>query len=256
MRLFTPTALLFCLFVQGSVSASDLDKERRWAEQIVDALLDGEAVYLDDGRSEFLAIETESATGAAGKAAVIMHGTGVHPDWPTVVLPLRVGLTESGWHTLSIQLPVLANEAEHADYLPVYQWVPGRIDAAVAYLREKGFDTVVLVAHSQGAGMAAHYLSGEHRPVEGFVAVGLSGGIAGGAMDNLAKLGRIGEPTLDLYGSADLEEVLADAAAKAARAQAANADYTQQQVEGADHFFDGEEEALLDAVNAWLDARF
>lgn len=256
MRTFLLTTVLLCLVAHGGASASDLDKERRWAEQIVDALLDGEAVYLDDGRSEFLAIETESATDGSRKAAVVIHGTGVHPDWPTVVLPLRVGLTESGWHTLSIQMPVLPNEAEHADYLPVYRWVPGRIDAAVAYLREKGFETVVLVAHSQGAGMAAYYLSGEHRPVAGFVAVGMSGGIPGGAMDNLAKLGRIEEPTLDLYGSADLEEVLAAAAAKASRAQAVNADYSQRRVEDADHFFDGEETDLLDAVNSWLDARF
>jgi pimeloyl-ACP methyl ester carboxylesterase len=256
MRPVTALLLTVCLLAQGSVLGSDLDKERRWAEQIVDALLDGEAVYLDDGHSEFLAIETESATEGDARAAVVMHGTGVHPDWPTVVLPLRVGLTETGWHTLSIQLPVLANEAEHADYLPLYPQVPARIDAAVGYLRDRGLETIVLVAHSQGAGMAAYYLSGADRPVDGFVAVGMSAGIPGGAMDNLAKLGRIQQPLLDLYGGEDLEGVLASAAARASSAQASNPDYTQQRVEGADHFFDGEEAALLDAVNAWLDARF
>jgi pimeloyl-ACP methyl ester carboxylesterase len=255
MRALITATLLACSLLLPA-AASDLDKEKRWAEQIVDSLLDGEAVYLNDGRSEFLAIETASAADGGSKAAVVMHGTGVHPNWPTVVLPLRVGLTESGWHTLSIQMPVLANEAEHGDYLPVYEWVPGRVDAAVAYLREKGFATVVLVAHSQGSGMAAYYLSGEHSPVEGLVAIGMSGGIPGGAMDNLAKLSSIREPMLDLYGSADLPEVLENAASKAGAARAVNPDYTQQVVEGADHFFEGEEGELLDAVNAWLDQRF
>ena len=235
-------------------SASDLEKEARWAEQIVDALLDGEAVTLDDGRGDFLAIETESTDGESRKAAVVMHGTGVHPNWPTVVQPLRVGLTESGWHTLSIQMPVLANEAEHGDYADIYDWVPGRIDAAVRYLRDKGADKVVLVGHSQGATMAVYYLSRAHAPVDGFVAIGMSGGIAGGPMDTLAQLPKLDLPVLDLYGSEDLPEVLASAAQR--REAATSGDYTQQTVDGADHFFDGEETQLLEAVTGWLSPRY
>ena len=135
------------MIIAPLAGASDLDKEKRWADQVVESLLDGEAVYLNDGRADFLAIETESTGGDLNKAAVVMHGTGVHPNWPTVVLPLRVGLTESGWHTLSIQMPVLANEAEHAEYAAIYDWVPGRLDAAIGYLRAKGVkcDNVVSI---------------------------------------------------------------------------------------------------------------
>lgn len=246
----------FVLVCGTGALASDLGKEKRWAEQIVDALLDGEAVYLDDGRGEFLAIETASADGSVSKAVVVMHGTGVHPDWPTVVQPLRVGLVESGWHTLSIQMPVLANEAEHAAYAAIYDWVPGRIDAAVRYLRDKGFETVVLLAHSQGSTMTAYHLSRSAAPVQGFVAVGMSGGIAGGPMDTLAHLPTLSVPVLDLYGGKDLPEVMDSAPARAAQAAKSGSDYTQQRIQGADHFFDGEESELLDAVNAWLTARF
>lgn len=236
--------------------ASDLDKEKRWAEQVVDALLDGEAVYLDDGRAKFLAIETPSAVDGQQKAVVVMHGTGVHPNWPMVVAPLRVRLTESGWHTLSIQMPVLANEAAHEDYAPIYDWVPGRIDAAVAYLRDKGFAKVVLLAHSQGSTMTAYHLSLPHQPVDGFIAIGMSSGQAGGPMDALARLSGIKEPMLDLYGSEDLPEVLATAAARAQQAGGRDKDFTQKRVDGADHFFEGEEDDLLDAVESWLDARY
>lgn len=247
---------LGCLVLLATGHASDLDKERRWADQVVEALLDGEAVYLNDGRADFLAIETASSNGDSRKAAVIMHGTGVHPNWPTVILPLRVGLTESGWETLSIQMPVLANEAEHADYAAVYDWVPGRINAAITYLRDKGFDKIVLIAHSQGSTMTVFYLSQQHRPVEGFVAIGMSGGIAGGPMDTLTQLPRVKTPTLDLYGSEDLPEVVNSAGDRAARAAEARNDYTQLRVQGADHFFDGEETELLEAVNSWLNQRY
>ena len=245
-----------CMTMVSVVCASDLEKEKRWADQVVDALLDGEALYLNDGRGEFLAIETEGVSGNGRKAAIVMHGTGVHPNWPTVVLPLRVGLTESGWHTLSIQMPVLANEAEHAEYAAIYDWVPGRIDAATAYLRDKGFETIVLIAHSQGATMTAFYLSRPHAKVDGFVAIGMSAGITGGPMDTLAQLPGVMTPTLDLYGSGDLPEVLASVSDRAAAAGRAGGDYSQQEVAGADHFFDGEETELLDAVNGWLDQRY
>ncbi len=252
------TALLFATFTLLTIPAvaSDLEKEGRWAEQVVDALLDGEAVYLNDGRGDFLAIETESADGELRKAAIVMHGTGVHPNWPTVVLPLRVELTQSGWHTLSIQMPVLPNEAEHAEYAKIYDWVPGRLDAAIDYLRDKGFDKIVLIAHSQGSTMTSYYLSEAPKPVDGFVAIGMSGGIAGGPMDSLAQLPTYKLPMFDLYGSEDLPEVLASADQRAAQAKQSGGDYTQQMVDGADHFFEGEENELLDAVNAWLDARF
>ncbi len=256
MRALSLIATMFCLLFCVAVQASDLEKEKRWAEQVADALLDGEAVTLDDGRAAFLAIETASAGGDSRKAAIVMHGTGVHPNWPTVVLPLRVGLTESGWHTLSIQMPVLANEAEHAEYAKIYDWVPGRLDAAVDYLRGKGFEKVVLIAHSQGSTMTAYYLAGEHRQVDAFVAVGMSGGVPGGPMDTLARLPALTLPMLDLYGSEDLPEVLASATERASQAAKAGGDYTQQRIEGADHFFDGEEAELLAAVNAWLDQRF
>lgn len=256
MRSTPVLTAVVCLLLSWAVQATDLDKERRWADQVADSLLDGEAVYLSDGRADFLAIETPSADPGARKAAIVMHGTGVHPNWPTVVLPLRVGLTGSGWHTLSIQMPVLANEAEHAQYAGIYDWVPGRIGAAISYLRGKGFGTVVLVAHSQGSTMTVFYLSGEPAPVDGFVAVGMSGGIPGGPMDTLAQLPAVKVPILDLYGSEDLVEVLDSASARAAQARKGPGGYSQQVVAGADHFFDGEEAELLEAVNAWLDKRF
>lgn len=256
MRAIQGVILFIGLIAFGPLLASDLAKEKRWAEQIVDALLDGEAVELNDGRTDFLAIETASTDVDSRRAAVVVHGTGVHPNWPTVVLPLRVDLTQDGWHTLSIQMPVLDNEAEHAAYAAIYDWVPGRIDAAIDYLRDKGFENIVLIAHSQGATMTAYYLSLEKRPVDGFVAVGMTGGIPGGPMDSLAQLPRLGVPMLDLYGGQDLPEVLSSAEQRASQARKGGFDYTQRQVVAADHFFDGEEAELLAAVREWLGERY
>ncbi|RKZ55324.1 MAG: DUF3530 domain-containing protein, partial [Gammaproteobacteria bacterium] len=157
IRTFTGLIFVSFFFLAPGVSASDLDKEKRWADQVVDAILDGDAVWLNDGKNNFLGIYTE-AEEDKGRAVIVMHGTGIHPDWQQVIQPLRVGLTEDSWNTLSIQMPVLANEAEYIDYAQLYDEVAPRIDAAIKYLKDNGIKEIVLLGHSQGSSMTAYYL--------------------------------------------------------------------------------------------------
>jgi len=124
--------------------ASDLAKEKRWADQVVDAILDGDAVWLNDGTSEFLGIYTEAEEDKS-RAVIVMHGTGIHPDWQQVIQPLRVGLSEHNWNTLSIQMPILPNEAEYPEYAPLYDEVAPRINAAIKYLQDNDFKIFVTV---------------------------------------------------------------------------------------------------------------
>ncbi|MBT3263087.1 MAG: DUF3530 family protein [Acidiferrobacteraceae bacterium] len=94
--------------------ASDLGKEQRWREQVADSIMDGEEVdVMVDGRGVF-GIYTE-ATNGSNKGMIVVHGTGIHPDWQQVVQPIRVAMTEYGWHTLSIQMPILHNDAKYEE---------------------------------------------------------------------------------------------------------------------------------------------
>ena len=249
IRLFLMSLLVF----SGNAQASDLAKEKRWADQIVDAILDGEAVWLNDGTSEFLGIYTE-AEEDQGRAVIVMHGTGIHPDWQQVVKPLRVGLIEHNWNTLSIQMPILPNEAEYAEYAPLYDEVAPRIDAAIDYLHKNGSKDIVLIGHSQGAAMGAYYLSTTKRDVNGFVAIGMGAFADDVRMDSINSLEKITVPVLDIYGDDDLEDILksVDARAKAAK-QAGNKRYTQVKVAGSNHFFDGKEDELVETVADWLE---
>ncbi len=239
------------LLISSGLQASDIAKEKRWAEQVVDAIMDGEAVWLNDGANKFLAIHTEAEDNAT-KAVIIMHGTGVHPDWPQVVQPLRVGLIEHGWNTLSIQMPVLANEAEHEEYAPLYDEVAPRIDAAIAYLKKTGIKDIALIGHSQGALMAAYYLSTSKQKIKGFVAIGLSGIAKDVRMNGARSIEKIRLPMLDLYGKEDLEGVRGSIKQRASASKAAANDrYSQLEIAG-NHFYDGHDQALVAAVAAWL----
>ena len=50
---------------------------------------------------------------------MVVHGLGIHPNWAQVIQPLRVALSEKSWHTLSMQMPVLANDKEASEYMPL-----------------------------------------------------------------------------------------------------------------------------------------
>lgn len=253
IRLFIAGFMVF----QVSAHASDLAKEKRWADQVVDAILDGDAVWLNDGKSDFLGIYTP-AEEDQGRAVIVMHGTGIHPDWQQVIQPLRVGLTEHNWSTLSIQMPILANDAEYIDYAPLYDEVAARVDAAISYLKKQGAKKIVLIGHSQGSAMTAYYLasaylSGGRQDVDGFVAIGMAAFADDVRMNSIKSLEKITLPVLDLYGSEDLESILASVGQRAAAAKkAGNKNYSQIKISG-NHFFDGHEDALLETVAGWLE---
>ncbi|MEA3641819.1 MAG: alpha/beta fold hydrolase, partial [Lamprobacter sp.] len=187
------------------------------------------------------------------QAAVIVHGIGVHPNWPQVVYPLRVGLPEQGWSTLSLQMPVLPNDANAADYAALMDEVAPRLDAAIAFLRAQGEDRIAIVAHSLGATMSNHYLANHPQAVAAFVAIGLSSGSQHAGLDNADLIGRVAVPTLDLFGQHDLEAVVSGAPSRA-EAAGGNAGYRQVQVAGADHFFDDQEAGLIEIISDWLNA--
>jgi pimeloyl-ACP methyl ester carboxylesterase len=245
------TTLAQATSTQAEITGSDLAKEERWRDQIVDSLMDGDAVDLEAGDVTFLGIYTEAETDT-GRGAIIVHGIGIHPNWPQVVYPLRTDLPGDGWSTLAIQMPVLPNEATDADYAPLIAESAPRLDAAVAYLKEQGAQRIAIIAHSLGATMVNAYLADHPEAVDAYVAVGMSSAGQQAGRDNVALVNRITTPMLDLFGENDLDAVVSGADART-KAAGNNPGYHQAQIPEADHFFDGQEVALVETVVQWLD---
>ena len=242
------------LLTPAGATNSDVGKERRWADQVVDSLLDGDEAWLiDDLGHEFLGIFTEGDADS-GHAVLLMHGIGVHPNWPDVIYPLRVGLLEEGITNLSIQMPILANDADLREYVLLLPEIGGRIEAALDYLDDAGYRKVTLVGHSLGSSMAIIYLSqSDSIAIDSLVVIGMRSGVGGN--ENITALEKIKLPVLDLYGSDDLEEVLESVEARAAAGNSGSIpEYRQTRVSGAGHFFQGHEEELLRQVLEWLQA--
>lgn len=252
IRVFYIFFIGICL--SNGAFASDMAKEKRWADQVVDGLIVGDAAWLKAGDNKFLGIYAEHETDKPNGAAIVMHGIGVHPDWPDVIQPLRSELPAHGWATLSIQMPILSNEADYKEYAPLYTEVPARINAAKTFLKKQGYKNIVLIGHSLGSGMAASYLA-NGGSATAFVAIGTDAltDFDEPRMDHAGFLSKITIPVLDLYGSQDLEGVRNTAKDRAqAGRKAGNSNYRQVEVTGANHFFQGMEADLVRHVKSWL----
>ena len=220
----------------------DYAKEARWASFVDDGLMDGDVVLLNANDHEFLSIYTESESDTK-QTAVIAHGLGVHPDWPQVIQPIRVALTERGFNTLSIQMPVLENGMGSESYMPLLADADNRINSAVDYLTAQGLEANVLIAHSLGSVMSTHYLANNANPFNRYVGIGMPKTAA-------QYLSEIDIPVLDLYGDEDIPSVMRGIQGKQ-RASKHNPNYRQKMV-SADHFFNDKDELLINEVSAWL----
>lgn len=240
------------LFVTAA-SASDLAREQRIGEQIVDAIFDGEPLTLRAGDHDFLAIHMASSAEPPRGAAIILHGRGLHPDWDTVVKPLRTALPEQGWETLALQMPVLAKEAKYYDYETIFSEAHPRIDAAIAWLKQRGIERIVLIAHSCGAHMAMSWVRQGGTGIDAYVGIGMGATDYQQPMHQPFPLDRLTVPVLDVYGEKDYPAVLAMAPERRAlMTKGGNGQSQQLALHGADHYYAGQGEVLVTTVATWL----
>ena len=247
--------LLFVFSVGRVVLASDLEREQRMADEIVDAILDGDPVMLEAEGVEFLSIYTEAADEPVKGNVIILHGRGYHPDWADVANPLRVGLAEHGWNTLSLQMPVLEKGARYFDYVPLFEEAVPRIESGLAYLKEQNDLPVVMIAHSCGAHMAMAWVHKKgDDAIDAYVGIGMGATDYGQPMLEPFPLADMSVPVLDIYGADEFPAVLKMAPDRIGQIQeAGNPLSTQIVAPGADHYFKDKGEPLLELVSGWLD---
>jgi predicted alpha/beta hydrolase family esterase len=243
-RAICAAAMCAPLVVLAQHQPSNYAREKRWAEEIVPALVVGEAVWLEAPRTEkFLGIYTEARN--AKRAIILAHGLGVHPDHG-LIGDLRTRLADTGYTTLSIQMPILAADAPAARY-PVLFWeADARFAAALTFLRRKRYDKVVLVSHSLGSRMANHYIVAHPRvPLSGWISLSISNG-------EFTGLKRMSFPVFDVYAEKDFDVVLQGAPKRAAVLKRMRGS-SQAMVFGTDHYFARKEKELVSLIRLLLE---
>ena len=253
-------------FAKAKVEAAkpNLEREKRMATEVEDAVLDGEVIYLKDSPEpdkkphEFMAIDQEPEGDTKG-AVIILHGRGFHPNWQDAIFPLRTQLPEKGWRTLSLQMPVLVKTAKYYDYVPLFSQAGPRIEAGIKHLKEQGVKNIILLAHSCGGHMAMEWIRSKEGKMDGVITAYIGAGM--GATDFGQKMAKsfpydkLSIPVLDLFGSKEYPAVLAKAPVRLmAITKAGNAKSKQVIVPGANHYFTDKGDALVKPVVEWLDS--
>jgi alpha-beta hydrolase superfamily lysophospholipase len=248
-------AVLAIFTVPAGAAQPDYAREQRLVAEIEDEILDVEPLWLTAGQREFFAIHTESQTGARRGAVIVLHGRGFHPDWADTVNPLRVGLPEHGWETLALQMPVLAKDAKYYDYVPIFPFAFARIEAGIAYLRERGVEKLVLLAHSCGVHMSMAWLKERgDAQIDAYVGLGMGATDYRQPMREPFPLAQLRVPVLDAYGDGEYPAVLRMAPQRLQAMRRAGHPKSQQRViAGADHYFRDRGDTLVEMVADWLE---
>ena len=191
------------------------------------------SVYLDGGNSK--------------SALILAHGRGKYPTWK-VVDPLRKGVHEElGFHTLSLQMP--NDDKNWRKYAGDFPEAYRTIEAAIKFLKqEKKVSVIYLMGHSMGSRMASSFISeNPDQPIAGLIVAGCrnNGGYPLSCSESLQE---VGIPVLDIWGG-DNEK---DSDAASERNSLLSKTYTQVEVAGANHKFDGHEDEFVLATIKWL----
>lgn len=239
----------------------------------------GEGIWLQAEGSNFFAIYTADQSNRPQGGVVLLPDINTHPDWPSVIHPLRRTLPEHGWATLVIELP--AADDIHALSRNQKQ-TQARILAAIEHFKSNGISNITLIGHGGGALAATHFLAitPEH-PIRGLVAVSL------GQYDELTTewraillLEKISVPMLDIFAERDLLAVTKSASLRALAAKKSSARasrdkqldpfkhagmattpsaqikgyvvYRQVRIAGTDHSFSSSSTALVKRILGWL----
>jgi len=250
--------LLLLLILLGSttLSASDLMRESRIAEQLKRSTIDGEWVELQAAGIGFIALRNDAMTLQRKGAVILLHDMGGHPDESGVIHELRSQLPESGWSLLSLQMPIGPLDAQVVEYRGFVAEAAPRVEAAVGYLRTAGLLNIVLIGHGLGAAMVTHYMAGQPAAeIKGVVTIGMRLAEPDAAAESALyeQLATIRQPLLDLYGSRDLPIVLAGAKRRLfAGKQGSGSLFRQDEVLGADHQFRGMSQLLVSKIAKWI----
>ncbi|MBL6976824.1 MAG: DUF3530 family protein [Candidatus Thioglobus sp.] len=253
---FDPSSLQK-LYNQFTDAKPDFEREDRMIGEIEEAVMDGDVEYLPlaDGKEVF-SIYMEAEADEAKGGVIVLHSRGYHANWDSVIKPVRVGLATKGWHSLSVQMPVLDKQATYYDYVPIFPYAHERIEAAIDFYKRQGVDNIILIAHGCGAHMAMSYFDkfGDDK-ISAYVGVGM------GATDYKQKvvkrmpLDTMLKPVLDVYGEKDFPGVRRSAKDRRWLMDIANNKQSAQKViTKADHYYkdSGTADELVGVIDTWL----
>lgn len=136
--------------------------------------LQGEQVLeLQSASERFIALWLEQRTSTPEGGLLILHDAGQTPDWPYLLKQIRTYLPDTGWSTLSIDLPLPSRDA--IGILPLSEGatetqsnvtaethenrVLDRIASGISHLNQENIFNIAILGFGEGAYWGSRYLA-------------------------------------------------------------------------------------------------
>jgi len=249
---FWRSRLLFLYCVSAFAWAGDSIREFDYATELQQSLPIEQTIWLTAVDHKFLALFLDAEKTDNANAALILHDLGQHPDSKQLVHSLRTELPQHGFASLSLQMPLREIGAAAEEYYPLFDEANARIQAGLAYLRERGAKNIAIVGYGLGANMAAYSLNASAKGVSALTAISIS--LPGSTRPELNVpefLQRFALPFLDIYAEFDLPAVVYTARQRRVLARE-NPVYWQIRLDGFDHSYKQDPLLLVKRVISWL----
>lgn len=160
--------------------------------------------------SSFLTLYRNALSGDTQGCAILLQSDNEHPNWPTVISPLRNTLPKYSWCTLSIELPDITKRAEAVKTTPVIanntielpnqDMVFARIQATIEDVKNKGNDKqIILIGYGTGASYALHFLAQNKTLGDALILIDIIAPDTIPDYDLAQDLSLIEQPVLDYY---------------------------------------------------------
>ena len=255
--------IIFCLLLLiNPLSAANQAREKLLANELIERIGENDVVWLKEDDRPFLALLSDHSSAKRRGGVILLHDLDAHPDWPEVISPLRLGLPDKGWPTLSLQLPLLSDDIElnGKNQQRIIDESNTRIAAAVEHFTNMGIYNIVMLGHGLGATAMSHFLSGNLKQnhaiyIKAFIAIRFRTHQdlpAEYSPDSLLKL-KTDFPILDLLGTNESPlNQQKSSQRKVSAVQSQNPNYRQERVLSANNNFRGAEDFLLSRISGWL----
>ncbi len=256
MRSSLPAFALFFALIGPSATFAEVLDELAIDAALSDAQeLKGRIVRLQAEGEEFIAIHQPRQQGEPRGGIVLLHDQAGNANSLEVIRPLRLGLADAGWDTLSLQLPAGYRDADAGDWRDQQARINARLQAGLAWLKDNNIETQAVIAQGD-TGIILLPSAATGAPPELQALVLVSTALADDiAAETLAPVAELTLPLLDIYAERDIAGVI-DSATKRRQLleNSQSRSFRQITVAGATSGYFGSDGGLLASIRAWLAA--
>ena len=242
-------------FLLISACTSNIKPDFQWEDAIYNQhlieIFDGVHNFLNYRYGKFSVIEMYRDDNDT--ALIFLHGRGLNPNEQNLIGPMREGLSELGYNTYSIQLPVLKKGAKYDEYTNIFYDSSERIHTTFEYVKKR-HKHIIVIAHSCGVHMLMSYIEKNNPPnnVSSIVLIGAGAVDKGQELNSPYPYEKIDVPILDIYGEFDFNLVIQESNKRATRINEVNTKSKQIRIAGSDHYHTDNSNLVIEAVNTWL----